>query len=71
MRVLGRTNGLDNVQVEGAGKLPVTLIVGGHSHNRAGTVTHQHIVGNEQRQLLAVNRIGGPQAGKHASLFTV
>ena len=43
----------------------------GHSHNRAGTVAHQHIVGNEQRQLLAVNRVCGPQASKHASLLTV
>ncbi len=33
----------------GLGEIPVTLILSGHGHNRAGAISHQDVIGNVQR----------------------
>ena len=45
-------------QLERAGELVVALVVRGHGHDRPGPVLHQHVVGDEHRDLLAVDRVG-------------
>jgi hypothetical protein len=47
----------------------VTLIVGGHGHDRAGAVGHQHVVGHPDRHARAVDRVDGVGAGEHAGLL--
>ena len=40
----------------------------GHGHQRAGAVLHQHVVGDEHRDLLAVDRVGDRAAERDAGL---
>ena len=56
-------------QAEGAGELPVALVVRGHGHDRAGAVAGQHVVGDPDGDLLAVDRVDGVGAGEDAGLF--
>ncbi len=42
--------------------------MGGHGHDRAGAVAHQHVVGDEHRHLLLVHRVDGVRPGEHAGL---
>ena len=51
------------------GELEVALVVGRHRHHRAFAVTHQHVVGDPHRELLAGERMHDEQAGRHAFLF--
>ena len=46
----------------------VALVVAGHRHDRAGAVAHQHVVGDEDRDPLAVDRVDRVRAGEHAGL---
>ena len=63
---------LHHGQAELMGKLPVTGVVGGHRHDRAGAVGHQDVVGQPDRDLLAVHRVNGANAfDLHAGLFLV
>ncbi|MNM23327.1 hypothetical protein D3C81_337250 [compost metagenome] len=48
------------------GEFPVALIVSRNRHHRAGTVFHQHKVGDPNWHLLAGQRMDGEQAGRHA-----
>ncbi len=50
-------NYLDNRQIEDLGKIKVALVMRGHGHDRASTVSGEHVVGNEDRQLRTVHRI--------------
>ncbi len=43
----------------------------GHGHDRAGAVLHQHVVGDEHRDLLAVDGVGDGAAERHARLRLV
>ena len=52
--ILAAGNNLDNLTAELLCKLPVTVIVRRNSHDGTGAVAHQNIVGNENRDLLAV-----------------
>ena len=56
-------------QIEFLGELPVTLVLGRHSHDRAGAVTHETIVGDPNGDVLAGGGIEGVDAGEHAGLF--
>ena len=56
---------LDDVNAERLCKIPVALVVGGNSHNGAGAVAHHDIVGDEYRDLLAVD---GIDCGESAEL---
>ncbi len=58
-------------QLEGLGELVVALVVGGDGHDRAGAVLHQHVVGDEHRDLLAVDRVDNAAAERHAGLLAV
>ena len=58
-----------DVQPELASELEVALVAGGHGHDGAGAVTHQHVVGDPHRDLLAVERVGRVRAGEHAGLL--
>ena len=40
----------------------------GHRHDRAGAVLHQHVVGDEHRNLLAVDRVRHGPPERHAGL---
>src|SRR5699024_4501418 len=42
-----------------------------HGHNRTGTVAHQHVVTDEDWDLLAVDRVGGISADEYTGLFLV
>ena len=46
----------------------VALVVRGHRHDRAGAVLHQHVVGDEHRDPLAVDRVGHGAPERHAGL---
>ena len=46
----------------------IALVVRGHGHDRAGAVAHQHVVGDPDRDLLAVDRIDRVGAGEDAGL---
>ena len=49
-------------------ELQVPLIVGGHRHDGAGAVAHQHVVRYEYGNGVAGHRVDGIGAGKHARL---
>ena len=55
---------LNDVNAELVGELPVTLIVRGNSHYRAGAVAHHDIIGDVDGYLLARERIDGGEPGK-------
>ena len=60
----------DDGQIELLGELPVTGIVSRHSHDGAGAVGYQHIVGDKDGDLFASERIdGGNTLELNASLF--
>ncbi len=56
-------------QREGLGELAVALVVGGDGHDRSGPVIHQDVVGDPDRQALAVDRVDRVQAGEDAGLL--
>ena len=58
-------------QAELKSELPVPLVMTRHCHDGAGTVPEQHVVGDEHRNLLAIDRIGGVAAQEHARLGLV
>ena len=49
----------------------VAFIMGGHSHDRARAVGHQHIVGNPHRDAFAVDRVRGKAARENAGFVFV
>ena len=63
-----RRDHADDRQVERLGELEVALVVTGHGHDRAGAVAHQHVVGDPDRDRLAVDRVDGVSAGEDAGL---
>ena len=64
-----RLHGAHDRQVEDLGELPVPLVLAGHRHDRAGAVAGQHVVGDEDRDLRAVDRVGGERADEDAGLL--
>ncbi len=56
-------------QVELQSEHEVAFVVSGHRHDGARPVTDEHIVGNPDRNLFAVDRIDGKGAGKDAGLL--
>ena len=46
-------------EIELLGELEVARVVRGHGHDRAGAVADQHVVGDPDRNRLAVDRIDG------------
>ena len=64
----GRLHGPHDRQAEPGRELPVALVLAGHRHDRAGAVAHQHVVGDEHRDHLVGDRVGGEGAGEDAGL---
>ncbi len=62
---------LANLQPEGLRELEVALVVGGYRHDRAGSISHEHVVRYPDRNALAVDRIDGHRAGRDAGLLAV
>src|SRR5699024_11633393 len=74
IRLLGDVTAGDNLrngQLKLGGELIVTGIVRRNGHNRASTVTHQHVVTNEDRNLLAIDRVGRISTDKDTGLFLI
>ena len=61
----------DDRQVIFAGEFKVALVVRGHGHDRAGAIAHQDVVGDPDRDSLAVDGVDGIAAGEDAGLFAV
>src|SRR5690606_12897493 len=55
----------DDGEIVGAGELEVTLIVGGDRHDRPGAIPAEHVVGDPDRHVGAVDRVDGETAGEH------
>ena len=64
-----RLDGVDDRQAELDGEIVIALVAARHCHDRAGAVVHEHVVGGEQRQLSAGDRVDGVQAGEQAGLL--
>ena len=62
---------LGNGQAQHGGKLIVTGIVRRHRHNRTRTVAGEHVVSDEDRHLLAVDRVGGIGAQEYTGLILI
>ena len=61
-------NNFHDRQIEFLRKLVVAFIVAWHRHNRARAVSHQHIIGNPNRDLMLCCRVDCEPAGRDAGL---
>ena len=55
-------------QAERRREVVVALVMRRHGHDRSGAVLHQHVVGDEHRDPLAVDGVGHRAAERHAGL---
>ena len=62
---------LDDLAAEFLGKLPVAVIVGRDGHDGAGAVGHQDIVGDEDGDLLAVDRVDARTPSSFTPVFSL
>ena len=67
----GRRHDPPDRQPEPGREREVALVVGGHGHDRAGAVAGQHVVGDEDRDPLAVDRVDRIGAQRHAGLLAI
>ncbi len=58
-------------QPEPLGELVVAAVVAGDRHDRAGPVLHQHVVGDEHRDRLAVDGVDDAAAERHPGLLAI
>ena len=58
-----------NLEAVLARELVVALILAGRAHDRAGAVAHQDVVGDPDRNVLAVEQVARVCAGEDAGLF--
>ncbi len=65
---LGRGDGADHGQPVHPGEVPVALVLGGHGHDGAGAVAHEHVVGQVEGHGLIGERVAQVGAGEHAAL---
>ena len=61
----------DDRQRERRRELGVALVVRRHGHDRAGAVLHQHVVGDPDRDALAVDGVRRVTPGEHAGLLAL
>ena len=66
---LGRGDDLPDLDPVALGERVVALVVGGHRHDRARAVLHQHVVRDPDRDHLAVDGVHGVPAGEDAVLL--
>ena len=67
----GRRDDPPDLQAVLLGELEVALVVGGDAHDRAGAVAGQHVVGDVDRDPLAVERVDRVGADEDAGLLAV
>ena len=60
-----------DLQAEFGGERVVAIVVTGDGHDRAGPVLHQHVVGDEHRDALAVDRIDDRAPQRDAGLLAL
>jgi len=65
----GRLHRPHDRQAVDLGELPVALVLPGHRHDRAGSVAHHHVVGDPDRDPLAVGRVAAVGTGEDAGLL--
>ena len=65
---VGGRDDLADREVERLREVVVALVVGGHGHDRAGAVLHQHVVGDEHRDPLTVDGVDDRAAERDAGL---
>ena len=65
----GRLDGAHDRQLVGLGEVPVTLVLRRHRHDRAGAITHEDVVGDEDRDPRPVGRVDGIAAGEDTGLL--
>ncbi len=65
-RALSRLDDLADLQAVALGEGVVALVVRRHTHDRAGPVLHQHVVGDPDRDALLVDRVQDVTAGGDA-----
>src|SRR5690606_34430011 len=58
-------------QLVSRSELPVTFIMRRHSHDGAGTIIRQYIIGNPNRYGFLSGRVNGIAAGKHPGFFPI
>ena len=66
-----RGDRLSDRQLELLGELEVALVMGRHGHDRPGPIRGQHVVGDEDRDPLAVDRVDRVGADRHAGLLAL
>ena len=69
--LVGRSHDLADLEAERAGEVVVALVVRRHRHDCACPVLHQHVVGHEHRDLVAVHRVGDRAAKRHPALLAL
>ena len=60
---------LDDRNLELRGEFEIAAVVGRYRHDGPGSVTHEHVVGDEDRHLLRGNRVHRPGADEDPGLF--
>ncbi len=65
-RLLDRWDG----QAELGGELEVSFVAARHGHDGAGAVAHQDVVGDPDRNLCPVDRVGGERSGEGTGLLS-
>jgi hypothetical protein len=68
-RVSSRDDDWADRQVESLRERVIAVVVGRDGHESAGAVLHQHVVGDEHRDLLAVGGVGHGAAEGDAGLL--
>ena len=72
LHVLTTGDHLDDLAAELLGELPVPVVVGGYGHDGAGAIGGEHVVGDEDGDLPAVDWVDAPHAVQaHAGLLLV
>ncbi len=61
-----RLHDADDREIELGGELEVAVVVRGDGHDRPGSVAHEHVVGDEDRDSAAGGRVDCECAGEHA-----
>ena len=67
----GRLHGSDDRQIERLSELPVADILAGYGHDRTCAVSHEDVVGDEDGDVLPVERIDRVRAGEHTGLVAL
>ena len=68
VEVVRGANGAHDLATVSGGEVPIALVLAGDGHDRPGAVGHQYVVGQEDGDVLAGERVDHPTAGCHSPL---